>query len=108
MRLAGTDPLLCRCGGPRRYGQRNCLKCHAESMRRTRPKHSELSPIARWKANARAYMNVYVGRGIIERGPCEVCGTRENIHGHHHAGYDRPLWVRWLCAKHHREEHQAR
>ena len=37
--------------------------------------------------------------------PCEVCGTRENIEKHHE-DYTKPLKVRWLCRKHHRELHK--
>lgn len=44
--------------------------------------------------------------GIIVRQPCEVCGSTENIHGHHD-DYSKPLEVRWLCPKHHREHHTA-
>jgi len=44
--------------------------------------------------------NLAIGRGDLERGPCEVCGTAEHIHGHHE-DYSRPLHVRWLCRLHH-------
>jgi hypothetical protein len=40
--------------------------------------------------------------GRISRGPCALCGTTKNIHGHH-KDYRKPLDVTWLCAKcHHR------
>jgi hypothetical protein len=42
--------------------------------------------------------------GKLKRQPCEVCGSTENIHGHHD-DYEKPLEVRWLCARHHRIEH---
>lgn len=41
--------------------------------------------------------------GKLERGPCEVCGTTSNVHGHHE-DYDKPLDVAWLCRKHHAVE----
>lgn len=42
--------------------------------------------------------------GKLVRGPCAVCGTTEDIHGHH-ADYSRPLDVTWLCALHHHRHH---
>lgn len=52
---------------------------------------------------ARSYLNVYVRRGKIKRGPCEVCGA-EKAHAHHD-DYGKPLAVRWLCPFHHRQHH---
>lgn len=40
----------------------------------------------------------------LERKPCEVCG--ESNSQAHHNDYDKPLNVRWLCSKHHREWHK--
>lgn len=42
--------------------------------------------------------------GKLVRGPCEECGTTENVHAHH-ADYTKPLEVRWLCAAHHGYTH---
>lgn len=41
--------------------------------------------------------------GRLTRGPCELAGNGE-CRGRveaHHEDYERPLDVRWLCAKHH-------
>lgn len=43
--------------------------------------------------------------GLIARQPCFICGD-PNTHGHH-ASYDLPLTVTWLCPKHHKEAHRA-
>lgn len=69
-----------------------------------------------WKANRHKYLprirarqavNRALTRGDLERGPCERQGPdcRGRIEAHHD-DYERPLDVRWLCAKHHGEEEQ--
>lgn len=52
---------------------------------------------ARWKVR-RA-----IASGRLVRLPCETCGATP-AHGHHD-DYSKPLDVRWLCPKHHREHH---
>lgn len=46
-----------------------------------------------------------VRRGVITRGPCEVCGDASDVEAHHD-DYSKPLEVRWLCTKHHGEQHR--
>ena len=58
-------------------------------------------PFAR-PAHSRVARAVLSGR--IEKQPCEVCGTRVAVHAHHD-DYTKPLDVRWLCARHHKEAH---
>ncbi len=69
-------------------------------MREWRKTH-RLEGEARMKANARAYLHVYVRRGKVLRKPCEVCG--ELRAEPHHEDYRKPLVVRWLCVRHHME-----
>lgn len=94
-----------KCAGPMEENRTNgyCLKCHAEFMRRTRPKHSELPEEQRRKANARAYAHEYLKRGKIQRQPCEVCGEKAEMH---HDDYSKPTQVRWFCRQHHLEIHK--
>jgi len=96
---------LCKCGQPRRPGQRNCLDCHANSMRRNRPRHSELGELAHKKANSRSYANVYKRRGKLIPKPCEECGSQDTQM--HHLDYDFPLEVVWLCESCHHLRHAA-
>jgi len=97
------------CGGDLgdRYGkQRYCKSCHAAFMRATRPKHSDLKPDAKLKANARAYANEYMRRGKLVKKPCEQCGNPDSQK--HHEDYNKPLEVIWLCRKCHLEKHSKR
>jgi len=55
--------------------------------------------IYRQKFNARRMLQRAIKRGKVERQPCEICGEIETEA--HHDDYDKPLEVRWLCAKHH-------
>jgi hypothetical protein len=41
--------------------------------------------------------------GRMEREPCFVCGESAEAH---HAAYDLPMHVTWLCDKHHKQVHK--
>jgi hypothetical protein len=43
--------------------------------------------------------------GNLVKLPCEKCGSKKAQA--HHDDYAKPLNVRWLCTKHHREVHRA-
>lgn len=95
-----------KCGGDlgERYGkQRYCKACHASYMRATRPKHSQLKDEARKKANARAYANVYLRRGKIEKMHCINCGSNDSQM--HHSDYRFPLLITWYCRECHLKLH---
>ena len=86
-----------------RLPQRYCKACHAAYMRKTRPSHSELDPVAKLRANARAYANTYLRRGKLKREPCFVCQSTSSQM--HHPDYSRPLEIMWLCRPCHMEMH---
>lgn len=44
-----------------------------------------------------------IKRGLVVKQPCKVCGSPDSEG--HHADYDRPIDVDWLCRLHHRQEH---
>ena len=56
---------------------------------------------------ARSLVNVAVRRGDMGQLPCMVCGDL-TVQGHHYQGYDPEhyLDVKWLCSKHHKQEHK--
>lgn len=55
------------------------------------------------KERARNKISSLISSGVLKRLPCEVCGTQRAQA--HHLDYRRPLHIRWLCFKHHREVH---
>lgn len=77
-------------------------------MRSWRQTH-QLNAEQRRRANARSYANVYLNRGLLERGPCEDCGIEHDAELHpvemHHEDYDKPLEVTWLCRECHLGRH---
>lgn len=58
------------------------------------------SPDEDIKRATRQAVNAAIGKGELERGSCEVCGSTDRVQGHHD-DYSRPLDVRWLCSGHH-------
>lgn len=83
--------------------QRYCKACHAEHMRATRPKHSQLDELQKKKANARSYLNTYLKRGKVHKTNCQSCGWPD-VEAHH-PDYDKPLEVIWYCRKCHLDHH---
>ena len=63
-------------------------------------KWRERNPKARW---AHICLASAIRRGLVERGPCEVCG-KEPAEGHHD-DYDKPAVVRWMCRACHKAWH---
>ena len=60
--------------------------------------------LRRKKIAAQGAVQAAARAGRLHRGPCEVCGTTQDICGHHD-DYDKPLEVRWLCREHHADLH---
>ena len=58
------------------------------------------------KEAARRKISNGIRDGRVERKPCEVCGAEKAQA--HHDDYRKPLEVRWLCFKHHREHHKQK
>jgi hypothetical protein len=53
------------------------------------------------KRQARLAVGYALKSGKLVKKPCEVCGSL--LSEAHHPDYSKPLDVRWLCIKHHRE-----
>ena len=67
------------------------LKRHTQRYRRLNPEKYRATGIA----------NNALRDGRLTKEPCEVCGSP--IVEKHHDDYSKPLEVRWLCRKHHRQ-----
>jgi hypothetical protein len=60
------------------------------------------------KRNARDVVRRAVKSGkIIKPTCCESCGEASKVEGHHYAGYNNPLLVKWLCTKCHRQAEKS-
>lgn len=54
------------------------------------------------RKQARLIFNHHIRNNGSSRQTCEVCGAPAEAH---HDDYNKPLEVRWLCFKHHRQWH---
>ena len=70
---------------------------HQRHNRKFEAKHPDRQP-----ANNR--LNKAVQKGFLIRSSCDICGTTERIEAHHD-DYSKPLDIRWLCERHHKEHH---
>ena len=88
------------------YLRKNKEYAQTERGRRSRRERAARSRINNEKqCKARRALFGEIRAGRMDRLPCEVCGTEENIHGHH-TDYNKPLDVMWLCRAHHQEWHR--
>lgn len=56
------------------------------------------------KYSAWLQMSEAIRVGLLIRKACEVCGNAKT--DGHHDDYSKPLDVRWLCRKHHAQQHR--
>lgn len=73
------------------------------SMRLNRPRHADLPPAERHKANTRAKTHYLIRKGALVRQPCQICGAAK-VEAHH-PDYNQPALVEWYCRPHHRVQH---
>jgi hypothetical protein len=55
------------------------------------------------RVKATNMVNNAVRDGKLKKWPCQVCGNPKSVA--HHADYDNPLGVVWLCQAHHKQAH---
>ena len=63
----------------------------------------KLTQMKRFPDRVQARKDVYqaIKSGKLTPQPCELCGSNENIEGHHN-DYSKPLDVKWVCRSCHR------
>ena len=89
-----------------------CKPCaNAESRRRhAKNRERDKGYYSRWAKDhpragmARMQVRRAIARGDLALGPCEVCGTMENVE-FHHDDYSKPLEIRRLCRSDHKQHH---
>jgi len=97
------------------YDRQRCMLPHRVAQRKQyiqspRGKKVKAMCIKRYtqkfpeKAAAVQAVSSAIKRGDLVRQPCEKCGEAKSQA--HHDDYSKPLSVRWLCVKHHREHHK--
>ena len=106
------DGYLGKCKACTRYDVRENRKAKRDyynAYDRERSKNKER--VARMAASLspekrKAYMvtMIAIGRGKLQKKPCEVCGA-EKVEAHH-PDYTKPLDVMWVCRKHHADIHR--
>ena len=84
----------------RLIARRRYLQEHPEIKKKSIENYNERYP---QKYAAHIIAGNAINRNKIKRSPCEKCG-RIDVEAHHD-DYSKPLDVRWLCRKHHYEEH---
>ena len=67
------------------------------------PKSGKPGFFPKYKRDASHKVNNAVRDGKLKKEPCLACGDTK-VQGHHE-DYSRPLYVKWLCVKHHMERH---
>lgn len=85
-----------------RYRSRLDVKAHEAEFQREYVTRPHVMPKVRARRETRNAMR----RGELQRQSCEACGS-PRTHAHHD-DYGKPLIVRWLCRKHHEQEHHAK
>jgi len=98
----GRKPFCSHCGKIKEenyFNESYCGRCKS-TLRRVK-----MNPVARAKEATRALTRRAIKQGRLMKLPCEICKTDVDVQAHHD-DYNKPLDVRWLCRKHHREHHQ--
>lgn len=97
-----NDKVLAR---HREYHKRNKAWLNIKSMERIKKLRKDPNKSQVYKAYLRVCYAVKTGK--LKKLPCEVCGAIPTF-AHHYNGYSKEhaLDVKWLCRKHHIDQHR--
>lgn len=101
----GRAPTCSICGAIKEASyikESHCSKCNYLVRKERLPFRTDNQL---FKENSRRMARYAIRKGYLIRQPCEVCSTEIDVQAHHD-DYSKPLDVRWLCRKHHREHHK--
>lgn len=76
-----------------------CFRAHEREATKARSSRFTLE-----RRRAHIAVGGAIAKGDLIPLPCELCGSRQNVEAHHD-DYARPLDVRWLCKRHHKQHH---
>jgi hypothetical protein len=102
-RLARQNPILANRIQEHDFA-RKLLPKRMEQRIRQQNKQRKLYPE---KYAARTALNNAIRDGHLKKEVCEICGSNENVHGHHE-NYANQLDVIWLCVRCHHKLHRLR
>lgn len=88
----------------REYNKKYYANEKNRKRRNEQAKKYRNDPLLRMRHEARWQTARAIRSGKLIKGICEVCKTKK-VEAHHD-DYYKPLEVRWLCKKHHRQYHQ--
>lgn len=75
---------------------------HAELVNKIPVRRNKKSADEDLKRKANAIIRRELKNGNLLKQPCEVCGRTDYVEAHH-ADYNKPLEINWLCIDHHNE-----
>jgi hypothetical protein len=87
----------------REYSKAYFSNYENRQRRNARMRKYSKAPATREKHKARWQVGRAIASGRLTRQACQVCGEARTEA--HHDDYNKPLDVRWLCIRHHREHH---
>lgn len=76
------------------------IEANKEGIRKYQRKYqSKYSQRRKWYEKIVSAVNSQIRRGLLIRKPCESCGAEKSEA--HHADYNKPFEIMWLCKEHH-------
>lgn len=81
------------------FEQEHLRLSHYPGVLEVRKRFKRLQYLARKIVKSALYLKK------LRVGPCEITGDCKGLIHAHHEDYMKPLQVRWLCARHHTQEH---